>query len=317
MTATRMLDQRAIAALRRLEWQLRRRPLDTPLAGEYKSIFRGHGMEFDQVVKYTFGDDIRDVDWNVTAKLGELYRKVFVEERELSVFVVVSDDPALQFGSGGASKRDGLLQLAGLVVMLAMINRERVGMLHVRPDGTTLYPPTRRRVRVLDMLGQVFSAPPPDPAPKQRFVSDPLTSKAAQRGALVVWLGEVPQGPPPPEWAGFCKRHPVIGIRVEDAWERTGPTATDFTAYDPETHELVWLDNSPAGRAAHAAWRERREEIWRQWWPHAADRLVVDSDADPLGALVRFLRTRGGGPRAGMGAAPSGPPVNATTVGAP
>jgi uncharacterized protein (DUF58 family) len=293
---TRVLDQRAISALRRLEWRLRRRPVETPMAGEYRSIFRGRGMEFDQVVKYEFGDDIRDIDWNVTARLGDLYRKVFVEERELTVFVVVSDDPALQFGSGRSSKREVLLELASLIMMLAVVNRERAGLLHLTPEGARLFEPSRRRARILSAVATLFAAPAPDPAGGD-FRSWPLISQAVPRGGLVVWLGEPPSAPPPLEWAAFRKRHPVIGVRVEDAWERTGPTAKDFTAYDPHAHEIVWFDGSREGRAAHAEWRAERERIWAAWWPDAMDRLVVDADADPLAALVRFLRTRhsGGG----------------------
>ena len=301
---SRMLDQRALTALRRLEWRLRRRPVETPLAGEYRSIFRGRGMEFDQVVKYQFGDDIRDVDWNVTAKLGDLYRKVFVEERELTVFVIVSDDPALQFGSGATSKRDVLFELAAVTMMLAVVNRERAGLLHVGPAGASLFEPSRRRARILSAVASLFSAPAPDPGAAHGFISWPLVSQPIPRGALVVWLGEPPAQEPPLEWAAFRRRHPVIGVRVEDAWERTGPTASNFMAYDPRAHEVVWVDGSRASRAAHAAWRAERQRLWKAWWPDPMDSLVVDAAADPLAAVVRFLKTRG---QAGAGHAPGGP----------
>ena len=288
-----MLDQRARNALRRLEWQLGRRRVSSALVGEHRSVFRGRSMEFDQVVKYAFGDDIRDVDWNVTARLGEIYRKVFVEEREVTVFVVFSDDPALQFGSGAASKRDVLLDLAGLVMMLAAVNRERAALLHVRPEGRKLFPPTRRRARIMASIAALFEAPAPDPA--LSFDPSPALPERLPRGALVVWLGEPPGEPPPPEWATIRSRHQVIGIRVEDEWERSGPAVENFVAYDPDAGDLVWVDASPASRAAHAAWRERRERNWSAWWPGAADRLTVDAGADPLDALVRFLRSRGQG----------------------
>jgi uncharacterized protein (DUF58 family) len=305
MTApSRMLDQRAMTALRRLEWRLRRRPVQTPLSGEYRSIFRGRGMEFDQVVKYEFGDDIRDVDWNVTAKLGDLYRKVFVEERELTVFVVVSDDPALQFGSGAAVKRDVLFELAALIMLLAVVNRERAGLLHVRPDGQTVYEPSRRRARILASVAGLFSAPAPDPAPERPFRSWPLITQPIPRGALVIWLGEVPAELPPVEWAAFRRRHPVVGVRVEDEWERSGPGAMGFNAYDPHSHEIVWMDGSRASRAAHAAWRSERERIWTAWFPDPMDSLIVDVAADPLATVVRFLRTRG---RASAGQATGAP----------
>jgi hypothetical protein len=92
------------ALLRRLEWQARH-AVNTSVSGDYRSAFRGRGMEFDQVVKYQWGDDPRDIDWNVTARLGEPYRKRFVEERDLSVIFVFEDSPALQFGSEGRTRR--------------------------------------------------------------------------------------------------------------------------------------------------------------------------------------------------------------------
>lgn len=289
-----ILDQRALNALRRLEWRLRRRPVDTPMVGEYRSIFRGRGMEFDQVVKYEFGDDIRDVDWNVTARLGELYRKVFVEERELTIFVVVSDDPALQFGSGRASKREKLLELASLLLVLAVVNRERAGLLHLSAQGARLLEPSRQRARILSAVASLFATLAPEPI-GSGFRNWPLISQPVPRGSLVVWLGEVPAKPPPPEWAAFRKRHPVVGIRVEDAWERTGPAHSNFAAYDPQTHEVVWVPGSGEVYAAHAAWKAERERIWSAWWPDARDQLVVDANADPLTSLVRFLKTRDGG----------------------
>ena len=82
-------------------------------------------MEFDQVVKYEFGDDVRDIDWNVTAKLGEPYRKKFVEEREISLILLFEDTPSLQFGSGAKSKREALLELASLIMLLSAVNGDR------------------------------------------------------------------------------------------------------------------------------------------------------------------------------------------------
>ena len=290
-----VIDPRAQSALRRLEWQLRRRSVQTLLGGAHRSVFRGRGMEFDQVVRYAYGDDIRDIDWNVTARLGDLYRKVFVEERELTVFAVVSDDPALQFGSGATSKREVLLQLAALVLMLAVVNRERAGLLRQTPVGQTLYAPTRRRARLLSTLADLFATEPPDPARSDPFRPWPLLSGPVPQGALVVWFGEIPHEPPPPEWAAFRRRHPVIGVRVEDPWERAPPQAGGFTAYDPTAGGLAWVETTSASRAAHEAWRTAREEIWRAWWPNPLDRLVVDTGADPLAALVGFLRARRAG----------------------
>jgi hypothetical protein len=291
--AARLLDPKARDALRRLEWRLRHRRVESLASGGQRSIFRGRGMEFDQVVKYVYGDDIRDVDWNVTARLGEPYRKVFVEEREVTVFVVVNDDPALQFGSGEKSKRDALLELAGFTLLLAALKGERVALLHRAPTGSRLLAPTRNRVRVIQAVADLLAAPPPDPAAGRAFDPAPTLPAGLPRGALVVWLGEVPAAPPPEDWGAARLRHEMVGIRVEDEWERTVPDREEVLAYDSSVHELVWMDRTPAIEAAHAAWRRERQRIWSAWWPDSSSRLVVDAAGDPLEALVRFFRTRG------------------------
>lgn len=285
-------DDRALRTLRRLEWRLRRR-VATQLTGDHRSIFHGKGMEFDQVVKYSFGDDVRDIDWNVTARLGEPYRKVFVEERDVPIVVTFADDPALRFGSGAVSKRDVLLELAGLVLMLGTVNRQRVGLVQIGGVHTIVHPPTRRRERVMGWLLDLFTAPPPDAAPARRFDALPLPAGSVPRNALVIWLGEVPSVSPPPGWTALTRMHRCIGIRVEDAWEREPPEDLSDTLFDPTTGEVFSSGDPSEVRAAHAAWRARREALWAEWWPDPADRLVVDSTADPLGALVAFMMQPG------------------------
>src|SRR3954467_9874656 len=103
-----------LALLRQLEWRVRH-AVENVISGEYRSAFRGRGREFDQVVKYQFGDDVRDIDWNVTARLGEPYRKSFIEEREVTLVLMMEDSVSLQFGSGEISKREAVTELAGFL----------------------------------------------------------------------------------------------------------------------------------------------------------------------------------------------------------
>lgn len=275
-------------ALRRLEWRLRRR-VSTVLVGDHRSVFHGKGMEFDQVVKYAFGDDVRAIDWNVTARLGEPYRKLFVEERDVPIVVTFADDPALRFGSGATSKRERLLDLAGLILMLGIFSRQRVSLVHVGAGGTTVHPPTRRRERVMAALMALFAAPLPDAMTRQFDVS-PLPPGPIPNNALLVWLGEIPLSEPSTAWAALRRSHRCVGIRVEDAWERALPRHLSGTVFDPATGRAVTLGDGDD--ETHAAWRARREARWARWWPDPADRLVVDSAADPLAALVAFLTRR-------------------------
>lgn len=148
-----------LALLKQLEWRVRH-AVENVLSGEYRSAFRGRGMEFDQVVKYTFGDDIRDIDWNVTARRGTVSQKIYRRARSFAA-PCFEDSVSLQFGSGAQTKREALLELAGLVMMLGAVNRDRVGFLYASPAGYTLKEPVRGRGQILHaaatLLGQ--SAP--------------------------------------------------------------------------------------------------------------------------------------------------------------
>ena len=158
--AIQLSSHSALALLRRMEWRVRH-AVENVLSGEYRSAFRGRGMEFDQVVKYEFGDDVRDIDWNVTARLGEPYRKKFVEEREVTLLLVFEDSPSLQFGSSELSKREALLELAGLVMLLGAVNRDRVGYVYAAPGGYHLKEPVRGRGPILHAASTLLGMPAP------------------------------------------------------------------------------------------------------------------------------------------------------------
>ena len=283
-----------LALLRRLEWRVRH-AVENVLNGEYRSAFRGRGMEFDQVVRYEFGDDVRDIDWNVTARLGEPYRKKFVEEREVTVMIVFEDTPSLQFGSGAQSKREALLELAGLVMLLGAVNRDRVGFVHVTPAGYTLREPVRGRGPILHAAASLLGASPPElTAHSSQLTAIPwrLLSRAAPKHSILIWLGDFAPRPEPEGWAVMRRRYQPMGFRVDDPWERELPSGDAFSAYDPVSGQLVTLENSPAQRAAHAQWRETRDAAWCNLFPDTLARLVVGTDEDRLDALVRFFQAR-------------------------
>lgn len=295
-----------LALLKQLEWRVRH-AVENVLSGEYRSAFRGRGMEFDQVVKYTFGDDIRDIDWNVTARLGEPYRKKFIEEREVSLLLVFEDSVSLQFGSGAQSKREALMELAGLVMMLGAVNRDRVGFLHASPAGYKLQEPVRGRGQILHAAATLLGQPAPDlstlsaqPSTSSDFIPWRLLAKAAPRHSIMIWLGDFPpksgptEGPAGPEgWSVLSRRYQTMGFRVDDPWERSLPFDRVLTTYDPVSGRLVTLDGtSSSQRAAHAAWVQQRDEYFRALFPAPLSRLVVGTDQERLDALVRFFHAR-------------------------
>jgi len=295
-----------LALLRQLEWRVRH-AVENVLSGEYRSAFRGRGMEFDQVVRYTYGDDIRDIDWNVTARLGEPYRKKFIEEREVTLLLVVEDSPSLQFGSGAETKREALLELAGLVMMLGAVNRDRVGFLHAAPDGYRLKEPVRGRGQILHAAAQLLGRPAPAldsaaaAAPSENpeskienaFIPWRLLAHAAPRHSILIWLGDFPPRLPPEGWTVLARRYQTMGFRVDDPWERALPDTGVLTAYDPVAGRVVNLHGgSAAQRAAHAAWVGERDAAFRAHFPNPLGRLTVRTDESRLEALVRFFRAR-------------------------
>ena len=298
-----------LALLRQLEWRVRH-AVENVLSGEYRSAFRGRGMEFDQVVKYTFGDDIRDIDWNVTARLGEPYRKKFIEEREVSLLLLFEDSVSLQFGSGAQSKREALLELAGLVMMLGAVNRDRVGFLHASPAGYKLQEPVRGRGQILHAAATLLGQPAPSLesatqpsalSPQHSHIPWRLLAKAAPRHSILIWLGDFPPNRPdiaagrtePEGWTVLSRRYQTMGFRVDDPWERELPSDRILTTYDPVAGRLVNLNGaSSSQRAAHAEWVAAREAGFRALFPNVLSRLTVRTDEERLEALVRFFHRR-------------------------
>jgi uncharacterized protein (DUF58 family) len=279
--------------LRKLEWRVRH-TADSLLGGEYRSAFRGRGREFDQVVKYEFGDDVRDIDWNVTARRGEPYRKQYIEERQLTVVLLFEDNLSLQFGSGSRSKRDTLLELAGLFALLSAGNRDRAGFWHALPGSHLVREPVRGRTAIIETAATLLGQPVPalDGAAEadidwRRFFH------AFPRHSVVLWFGDFAPRPQPPAWAALTRRYQMIGLRVEDPWERVLPHRGSITAIDPMTGELLPFDtSSKASRARHALWVRARDAYWQELFPSPVDRLTVSTEDDLLNAVIRFFRAR-------------------------
>ncbi len=279
--------------LRKLEWRVRH-TADAMFTGEYRSAFRGRGREFDQVVKHEYGDDVRDIDWNVTARRGELYRKKFIEERELTTVLLFDDSLSLQFGSGQCSKRDALLEMAGLFALLSAGNRDRMGFWHATPQGEAHQEPVRGRNRIVTTAASLLN----QPIPKIEDGGDVkidwrLFYRAFPRHSLVIWLGDFAPGPIPPGWAALRRRYQVIGVRVDDPWERELPKGGQLNALDPASGDLIPFDlNARANRRRHQVWVEEREQTFQSLFPAPTQRLAVTAGEDLLEALVRFFHTR-------------------------
>jgi uncharacterized protein (DUF58 family) len=292
MTVTELLE-----TVRRVELRTNRLVNDT-MVGAYLSHFKGRGMDFEELREYIPGDDVRDIDWNVTARLGEAYRKKFVEEREVTLLLVFEDSPSLHFGSGAQSKREALLELAGLVMLLGAVNRDRVGFVYASPTGNLIREPVRGRGAILHAAATLLSRPAPAPTDGPAEIPWRFLARAAPKHSVFLWLGDFPPRIEPEGWTVLRRRYQTMGFRVDDPWERALPDQESFAAYDPTAGRLVTLEGSAAERAAHATWRNEREAAWSALFPNRLSRLVVGTDENRLDALVKFFHAR---MRAGIG----------------
>jgi hypothetical protein len=301
--------QSQLALLRRLEWRVRHAVANV-LSGEYRSAFRGRGMEFDQVVKYEFGDDVRDIDWNVTARLGEPYRKKFVEEREVTLLLVFEDSPSLQFGSSVLSKREALLELAGLVMLLGAVNRDRVGYVHATRHGYLVKEPVRGRGQILHAASTLLGAPVPPLDGGDRRPETGKKDAAAKPPILPGHAAETAnrkpdsgRQPSDPARAPAAADAPVSGLPAEDPakagirypqseipWRLLARAA-------PKHSILIWLSDFPP-REAPDGWSvlQRRYQTMGFRVDDPWDRAFPADDAltayDPLaGRLVTLNRS--------------------------
>jgi hypothetical protein len=296
-TDSGVFTQSPLALLRKLEWRVRH-AVENVLSGEYRSAFRGRGMEFDQVVKYEFGDDVRDIDWNVTARLGEPYRKKFVEEREVTLLLVFEDSPSLHFGSAAQSKREALLELAGLVMLLGAVNRDRVGFVHAAPGGNLFREPVRGRGQIMHSAASLLARPGPAPTDGPPEIPWRFLARAAPKHSVLIWLGDFPpvtrggRDGTPEGWPVLQRRYQTMGFRVDDPWEHALPSGESFAAYDPVAGRLVTLEGNAAERAAHATWQREREAAWQALFPDPLSRLIVNTEQNRLDVLVRFFHMR-------------------------
>jgi uncharacterized protein (DUF58 family) len=274
--------------LQRLEWRARN-AVTTSVSGDYRSTFRGRGMEFDQVVKYEWGDDPRDIDWNVTARLGEPYRKRFIEERDLSVIIVFEDSPALQFGSAGRTRRQTLLETAALLMLISSINKDRVAVAYSSPTQSWFQralPGRKDNLRLTSFL--LNQEPPPLEGPSSCAMR--MMRRLATRGSVLLWLGPFLPGSMPEAWRELQRRYQTVGVRAEDTWDSELPDDVRFAAYDPLAARLTTIDTSAvATKSAHRRWRGEREAHFSHLFPRIDDRLKVRNTEDPLTAIVGYF----------------------------
>ncbi|WP_341890958.1 DUF58 domain-containing protein [Variovorax sp. YR752] len=287
-------------ALRRLEWTVIRR-LDGLLQGDYRTLMRGSGLDLADLREYQHHDDVRHIDWNVTARLQTPHVRVFTEDREMSAWFVLDLSRSVDFGSGLKAKREISAGFVGVLARLLTRHGNRVGALVYGRDLEAVIPPRTGRRHVLHLLHAMEKrANQAEAAPSQKGMtrlSDLLTSAASlmpRRSTVFVvsdFLSE-------PGWerplGQLVQRHEVIAVRLFDPLELELPDLGLVPLRDAETGEQLWVDTHDAGfRKRFARLAAERETTLRETLARAGvDALELSTSDDLVEAIVRFADLR-------------------------
>ena len=263
------------------------------LAGEYHSVFKGRGMEFDEVREYAPGDDIRTIDWNVTARTGHPYVKRFVEERELTVLFVVDLSASGSFGTREQLKNEVAAELCALLAFSAIKNNDKVGLL-VFTDQVELYIPPKKGVsHVLRVIRDLLNAQPRRSRTDITQALDFL-GRVTHRRAVVFLVSDFQAAGYQKRLRIAARRHDLIAVSLSDPREATLPAAGLIELEDAETGESVVVDSSnPAVRRSYEALtRARCDHLAASLRSMGVDQIPVVTGEDYVLDLLKFFRLR-------------------------
>ena len=263
------------------------------LAGEYESVFKGRGMEFDEVREYQAGDDVRTIDWNVTARMGHPYVKRFVEERELTVVFLVDLSASGAFGSVRRMKNEVAAELCALLAFSAIKNNDKVGLV-VFTDRIELFvPPAKGTTHVLRLIRDLLSFKPrqsrTDIAAGIEYIGRVTTKKS-----VVFLVSDFLGSDYEKQLRILSRRNDVIAVSVTDPREVSMPNVGLVELEDAETGELIVLDTGSAAvrRNYEKMGHTRQAKLREMFRSMDVDQIDVFTHRDYLKDLVRFFKTR-------------------------
>ena len=287
------LDTKALMRQARRIRVMTSRHVNTTLSGEYHSAFKGRGIEFDEVRPYVTGDDIRTIDWNVTARTGHPYVKRFVEERELTVLFLVDISGSQCFGSGTRSKADAAAEITCLLALSAIRNQDKIGLLLFSDRIEAWLPPRKGRTAVMRLVREVLAAEQTrhgtDIAGALRFLN-----AVQKRRATVFLISDFMDRDYLKALRTTARRHDLIGCPVSDPAERALARAGMLDVQDPESGQLAVLDTASrrVRRRYRAAASAEREALRADLKRLRIDTLFLSTDRPFVDDIRKLFRAR-------------------------
>lgn len=287
-----MIPREILKQVRRIELSTRGLVNDV-LSGEYHSVFKGRGMNFAEVREYQYGDDIRTIDWNVTARNGSPFVKIHEEERELTVMLLVDLSASGDFGTRGRFKAEVAVEICALLAFSAIKNNDKVGLIVFTDDVEKFVPPRKGRRHVLRVLRELLYHEPQSTGTDIAAALDYL-NHVQRRRAVTFLVSDFQDDGFEKPLAAAGRRHDLVAVRLRDEREAELPPLGILALEDPETGQRVMVDTSrPAFRKRFAdTVAARREALDKRLRRSKVDVIDIETGEPYDRPLMRFFRER-------------------------
>jgi uncharacterized protein (DUF58 family) len=267
--------------------------VDNIFSGEYHTVFKGRGMSFSEVREYQFGDEIRFIDWNVSARMDRLYMKVFEEEREQSLMILFDASGSGNFGTVKQTKRDMMIEMAAVIAFSAIKNNDKVGLLIYTDQVEKFIPPKKGKRHVLRLIRELLTFMPKHKATRVSVALE-YALHVLNRRSIVFLMSDFLDTDYDKSLRAVAKKHDLIAIRIFDRRERELPPVGMVTLEDEETGEEVEVDTrslfvQEVLRHTVSERSRKQDSIFRQ---SKVDLIDMATGSDYVEALVRFFKNR-------------------------
>jgi uncharacterized protein (DUF58 family) len=287
-----MLPKEVVNKIRRIQITTNRL-VNESLAGEYHSVFKGRGMEFDEVREYQHGDDIRSIDWNVTSRAGRPFVKRYVEERELTVMLLADTSASGAFGSVDKTKSEIAAEISALIAFSAIKNNDRVGAILFTDRVEKFIPPRRGSTHVLRVIREVLFHKPEHRGTRIQAAFEHLNLVIHKRSVVFLISDLLDQGFEPSLKAAN-RKHDIVIVQVTDPREKDLPDAGILELRDAETGEIAYIDTSLpwVRKTFQENWSRNQDRLSRLFNAHRVDHVSIETGKPYDIPLIRFFEER-------------------------
>lgn len=264
-------------------------------AGQYHSAFKGRGMAFSEVREYQYGDDVRDIDWNVTARYNKPFVKVFEEERELTVMLLVDVSASRNFGAVGEAKREMMAEVAATIAFSAIQNNDKIGMIFFSDKIEKFIPPKKGRKHILYIIRELIDFTPDNTGTNIGLALEYMTNAIKKRCTTFLISDFIDNGDYKNALSIANRRHDLVAIQVYDRRESQLPNVGLIKLQDSERGVEQWVDlSSAAVRARYAEWwNARQDKMLTTLRKSRVDLATIATDDDFVVALMNLFQRRG------------------------